>query len=82
MVTLKKKLERLAIEAHTRGEVWNDFWSDHGDAIREAEPFDRQRYRRLLMKLTALVAGGDLDGCMPISTGDSAPWELDDAVSE
>lgn len=79
MVILKKKLERLAIKAHTRGETWKQFCAAQGDAIQQVEPFDRQRYRRLENKLMVLVMSGNRKS---IPTGDLTSWELDDAMSE
>lgn len=75
MVTLKKKLERLAIKAHQDGWTWLEFWSTNRDAISEAGPYDRRRYHSLLMKLLSLVVGGDDDGCYPL---EPLPWEADD----
>jgi hypothetical protein len=71
-----KQLERSAREAHRLNIYWPQFWQMRGEAIRAAEPFDRQRFRRLVSRLLALVVSGDDDGMEPL--GDT-PWEIDDA---
>jgi hypothetical protein len=68
------QLEHAAIDAHRRGIGWSDFWTEHADAIRAAEPYNASRYRRLVAKLLHLVASGDESGMEPAG----APWLLDD----
>jgi hypothetical protein len=72
-----KELERLAIDAHHRGETWAAFWNQHGNEVKAAEPYNRQRLRRLVNRLLSLVVSGDLDGQEPPSILE--PWELDDS---
>jgi hypothetical protein len=76
-MTNEQHLERLALDAHDRGVRWSDFWREHGDQVRAAEPYNLQRFRRLVCRLLALVVSGDTDGQQAV--GDDAPWEADDA---
>ncbi len=69
-----RQLEQLAIDAHSRGVSWCEFWDTHRHAIALCEPFDRGRFHRLVRRLTALVAAGNLDGAEPVA----AAWELDE----
>jgi len=66
-----RTLECAAIQAHRAGLSWGDFWTANADAIRQAEPHNRQRFQRLVRRLLALVASGDCDGQEPI---DAMPW--------
>jgi hypothetical protein len=68
-------LERAAIAANRRGESWGTFWERHAAAIRQAEPWDRAAYHRLVQRLMHLVATGDRSG--QFGVGD---WEADDAA--
>jgi hypothetical protein len=70
-------LEQQALAAHEQGTGWNDFWQEHGNEVREAEPFCRERFRRLVQRLAHLVATGDGSGRFGV--GD-CPWEADDAA--
>ncbi|MGA2063171.1 MAG: hypothetical protein ABSG67_22085 [Thermoguttaceae bacterium] len=69
-------LERRAVDAHARGERWETFWQRHADAIRNAEPFNRDRYRRLIGRLLHLLTTGEPGGQEPPSIME--PWEQDD----
>ncbi len=79
----RRQLERAAIGAHAAGTTWHDFWRQYGPHAIALEPYDRHRFRRLIRRLTALVAAGDTDGSEPIDAGFNVPmqWELDDAAS-
>ena len=68
-----KQLEQLAIDAHSRGVSWCEFWDTHRHAIALCEPFDRGRFHRLVRRLSHIVSCGDLDGERP--AGD---WFADD----
>jgi hypothetical protein len=75
-----KALSRAAIATHRRGETWPAFWERHADQIKAAEPYSRERYRRLYMRLLSLVTSGDSTGQYPIDVG-MAQWEADDTQS-
>ena len=72
-------LERSAPAAHRRGERWKTFWQAHAQAIRQAEPWNRQRFRRLVDRLLALVTSGDTAGMTAVGD-DDLPWERDDVA--
>ena len=80
MLSEMKQLERLALEAHTCNQSWNDFWPTVANRVRQAEPWNRSKFRRLYERLLALVVSGDCDGMLPIGIGDVVPWEADDAM--
>ena len=63
--------------------TWAEFWPSVAGDVAAAEPWDRQRYRRLVARLTALVAAGDVDGTIPPQDGYGRPmdWELDDLAT-
>ena len=61
------RVERAAVAAHARGDDWTQFWDTHRHAIALAEPWDRQRFHRLVRQLTSLVVAGNADG-EPLST--------------
>ncbi|MFZ1935193.1 MAG: hypothetical protein WCB27_01785 [Thermoguttaceae bacterium] len=67
-------LESAAIRAYRRGIGWADFWNQHGDVIRAAEPYNTSRYHRLVAHLLHLVCSGNLSGMKPAGE----PWLLDD----
>jgi hypothetical protein len=71
-------LENAAIRAHARGDRWADFWERHAEAVRQAEPVNAGRYRRLVNRLLSLVASGDTNGMVAVGD-DDMPWEIDDA---
>jgi hypothetical protein len=50
-----KQLERAAQDAHRRGLLWGDFWTEHGAAVCAAEPNDRAKFQRLIRRLLGLV---------------------------
>ena len=71
-----KQLEKLAIEAHRTGQGWQDFTTQHSEAIKTAEPVNISRYRRLRANLVALVVSGDRDGMFAAGDDDAIyPWE-------
>jgi hypothetical protein len=74
-------LERSALDFHRRGLGWSDFWAKHGEQVRQAEPWNRERYRRLYLRLMHLVVSGDTSGQFPPGD-DSEPWLADDEASK
>ncbi len=77
----RQYFERAAIDAHKAGQTWPEFWKRYGDSVRHLEPYDRQRFRRLVRRLSHLLTCGNTDGMEPISTGMlwGEPWDVDDA---
>jgi hypothetical protein len=69
-------LERLAIDAHKQGIGWEQFWTEHGAQARALEPWSRQRFKRLVDRLLALLTSGDLAGMTAVGD-DDPPWERD-----
>ena len=80
----RQALERLAVEAHHRGDTWNQFWPGVAAEVSQAEPWDNAAYRRLVNRLSHLLTCGDTGGMLPIDTGWERPaaWELDDLRTE
>ena len=76
-----KQLERAALQAHRRGELWRDFHRQHSVEINRAEPCDHHAYHRLVNRLLSLVVSGDTDGQQPLGDDDAMPWDRDDQVS-
>ena len=70
----RTRLERLAIDAHHRGDTWAMFWEQHRHAVGMIEPYDRAAYHRIVARLSHIVTCGDVDGMT--AAGD---WEHDDA---
>jgi hypothetical protein len=77
----RQELEHAAVEGHAAGDTWDAYWRRYGPHVIALEPHDRRRFHRLVGRLTALVAAGDLDGVVPVGDGwpRPCPWELDDA---
>ena len=75
-------LECHALAAHHAGTGWTDFWQQYGIQAREAEPYNRRAFHRLVRRLLALVASGDTDGQHPVAVGllwgSSEEWDDDD----
>ena len=74
----RTKLERLALDAHRDGWTWHQFWREHGEAMKKAEPVNRRAYHRLADHLLALVVSGHVIGHTPVGDDDVMPWERDD----
>ena len=68
----ERMLELLAIDCHRVGSTWDSFWREHGERIRQAEPYDRGRYRRLVNRLLSLVVSGDTAGQQSIGDANAA----------
>jgi hypothetical protein len=47
-------LAQAAIDAHRGGLSWTEWWEVHRHTVGQIEPHDRQRYQRLLRRLTAV----------------------------
>jgi hypothetical protein len=71
-------LERAALNAHARGRSWATFWPAVAEQVRQAEPWNRRRYGRLVRRLLYLLTGGEEGGYEPVGQGGTMPWELDD----
>jgi len=76
-----RMLELLALDCHRVGSTWAEFWQEHGERVRQTEPYDRGRYRRLVNRLLSLVVSGDTDGQQPVGDDDATPGELADQAS-
>ncbi len=79
---MSKQLERAAIKAHKVGQDWETFWQRHEADIRNAQPWNRQAYHKLVRRLLGLVVSGDLDGQHPAGDPDVMPWERDAAIEQ
>lgn len=82
----REALEAAALQAHDAGTSWSEFWRCHAadiDAIfgKPATPWGSGSAgrRKLISRLTHLLASGDTDGQHPAGDGDAAP-ERDDAA--
>ena len=80
----RQQLETAAIDAHQAGMTWAEFWQTIAPSVAEAEPCDRQAYKGLVARLTALVTADDLDGMEPIANAwpRPEPWELAEDISQ
>ncbi len=74
-------LETKAIAGHTKGQSWETFWQLHGDQVKAAEPYNNQRFRRLVRKLSHLLLCGEASGQFGVGDGDPEPWVRDDDVA-
>ena len=73
------ELLRAAHQSHRDNMPWSDFFSQHAEAIRKVEPFDRVRYHRLVGQLMHHVLTGEVSGQYPAGDDDAAePWLADD----
>jgi hypothetical protein len=75
-------LEKAALDCHRDGIGWTDFWQQYGIQVREAEPYNRQRFHRLVRHLLHLLTSGETSGEHPVAVGllwGSEDWEQDDA---
>ena len=80
MTATVKQLERAAIAAHKAGSGWEEFWRVYGPQVCDAEPFNRERFRRLTDRLLHLLICGNPNGQYPVGDPDATPpWELADA---
>ena len=73
-----KQLERAALDAHRRGESWQQFMQTHHDSMRACESSDVQRYRALCGRLLHCLATGERSGMEPPNV--ESPWERNDNV--
>ncbi len=76
-------LERLAIDAHHRGETWDEWWAQYGAQVKQAEPYNRLKLRRLVRRLSYLLTCGNTDGQFPPGDEDGImPWDRDDLAEQ
>jgi hypothetical protein len=75
-------LEHAAIKAFNAGGTWSDFWAEHGEAIKAAEPWSRERFGQLYRRLMHLVLCGDDSGMVNMADDEPMPWERDDTQSK
>lgn len=73
-----KALERAALAAHRNGQGWSQYWEAHADEVRKAEPWSRQRFKRLVDRLLHLLTTGEPGGQEPPGD-DPEPWLTDDS---
>jgi hypothetical protein len=80
-VTEHAMLELLALDCHRVGSTWAEFWQEHGERVRQAEPYNHARFHRLVQRLLGLLTSGDCDGQQPVGD-DLEPWEIDDQANK
>jgi hypothetical protein len=73
-----KALERLAINAFRRCLRWSEYWQAHGDEVKQCEPFNARRFKRLYDRLLHLLTSGDTNGQQSIIDDSAEPWVQDD----
>ena len=56
----REQPEQAALKGHQAGDTWGDFWRTVAGDVAAAEPWDRQRYRQLVARLTAWSRSGTL----------------------
>jgi len=66
----RKQLETATIDAHAHVEARAQFCPAMAGDAAAAEPHDVRRFHRLVPRLTALVAAGNLDGQQPVGDGE------------
>ena len=76
----RTRLEQAAVDAHEAGDTWNQFWPTVAADVSALHLGDYAAYRRVVRRLVALVAAGDVDGGEPVPNGwsEPMPWEVDD----
>ena len=79
---LPNSLRTLAAEAFTAGQPWQDFIATHHDTIRQREPYDRGRYRRLVELVRSVVVSGTTSGLFACGDDDAGcEWFADDVTT-
>ena len=68
-----RTLDRLALDAHRRGDTWATFWASHAEQVRAVDPYNREAYRGLVNRLLCIVVSGTTSGMEPAGE----PWLLD-----
>ena len=85
-MNVTRTLEQAAMDAHRRGDDWATFWQMYAEQVRQVEPVNRQRYRKLVNRLLHLLTTGEASGQQPIDVGmlwgQAEPWLLDDDQAE
>lgn len=77
---IPSELRHAAIEGHKAGQGWLPFLAQHGAAIREAEPINLAKYRKLRSRLLDLLTtGGDRQADRDHGR---ARWWVDDALQQ
>ncbi len=80
---MSQALETTAIEAHRAGMSWAGFWGQHSAQIRQAQPWRRPAYHRLVNRLMHLLLTGDGAGQFPPEDPDGIEsWDRDDAAEQ
>ncbi len=76
MSRTREQIEQVAIEAHRRGLVWQDFWPTVAGDVTAVFPdyYDRGRF---IHRLVGLLASGDVDGQEPIDAGYGRPFDFE-----
>lgn len=77
MSMTRKQLEAAALHAHRDNSGWQAFWSQYGPHAVATEPHDRGRFHRLVRRLTAIVAAGDVDDQRPVDAGYGQPFDFE-----
>ena len=74
----RTRLEQAAVDAHEAGDTWNQFWPTVAADVSALHLWDNAAYRRVVRRLVALVAAGDVDGGEPVPNGwsEPMPWRL------
>ena len=73
------ELKQAALSAHRDGIGWNDFLKDHAPKIRQAEPYNQQRFHRLVELVRCVVVSGTTSGMFAIGDDDATcEWFEDD----
>ena len=74
-------LEKAALDGHKQGLSWHDWWTEHGEAVKAAAPFDNRRLRKLVNRLAHILLTGERSGQFPPDDPDAVPqWEVDDQL--
>lgn len=73
-------IRAVAAEAFTEGTPWPAFLVQHRDTIKQAEPYDRGRFHRLVEMVRHVVLTGTSSGQFGVSDIDDsrAEWFSDD----
>jgi len=73
-------LRRAAAEAFTLGIPWPEWFAEHREEIRKAEPYDARRFHRLVELVRQVVLTGSSAGQFAVGDPDaSCEWFADGA---
>jgi hypothetical protein len=70
-----QRFEQAALAAYGRGETWSAFWKQHAEQVKQAEPYNARRLKRLVDHLLHLLTTGETSGQYPPVIAE--PWERD-----